>query len=559
MSGSNGSPLRNPGFRRAISVLGALLLLLAAAIGGACDQKSNATPDITSTALSTGTQNSAYSYDVEAADLDSGDKLVFSLEAAPSGMTIDANTGVISWTPGQSGTFSVTAKVKDAAGASDTQTFSIVIADAAPKGPTISSTAITTGKQGEAYSYDVQVSESGTMTFTLDQAPAGMTIDAGTGLIRWTPAQAGSFSVIVKVKDATGGSDTQTFSITVTEGSKTPRITSTAVTMAKEGEAYTYDVQASDADGAKFRLDQAPAGMTIDANTGVITWTPDTAAVGTASVTVRVSNEAGLSDSQTFTITVESVVKKYAVIYGISDYLNLTPDDGDLTYCDEDANSWYLYLSSRGYECKVYGHLKASDYSLYSGTATEYNVSHAVRDMVAKADSNDYLCFIASGHAMPGDDLNEAALVMHDYGTPEGGMDGLYWDTELAADFEDCVAAQTFIYVDACLADAMGEVFSAPRSGHVMMVASSMGTPYSESWDYPQYSHGAWTYFFLLGGVQGTGHQTFDLAQVFTWAKEQYRVWYTDPGIGLGNPSSWWNNYDQPVIHDSDPGTKMYL
>ncbi len=469
MLGSKGSPLRNPWFRTAISVLGAVLLLVAAAIGGACSEQSNTAPDITSTALSTCTQNTAYSYDVEADDPNELDELTFSLDAAPSGMTIDASTGVISWTPAQAGTFAVTVKVKDGEGGSDEQSFSITVAGAASGAPGITSTAVTTATDGQAYTYAVQ---------------------------------------------ASGGTAPLTYS-----------------------------------------LDQCPSGMTIDASTGAISWTADDAAGTTVPVTVKVRDAGGQADTQSFIITFSNPAKKYALIYGISDYLY---SDDDLFFCDEDANSWYLYLSSQGYECKVYGHLKASDYSLYSGTASEYNVSRAVREMVAKADSNDHVAFIASGHGMYGDDLNEAGLVMHDYGNPEGGMDGLYQDTELAADFHDCVAAQTFIYIDSCFADAMGEVFTAPRSGHVMMVSSCMGHQDSESWDYTQYSHGAWTYFFLIKGIQGAGHQTFDLAQIFGLAKDDYKVWYTDP-TGLNNPEPWWNNFDQPVLHDSDPSTELYL
>lgn len=458
---------------RIMATLGIIVLLLAATVGGLCGgDESNKEPEITSTASSTASQNSAYTYEVEAEDENEGDELTFSLDAAPTGMTIDDESGVISWTPTQAGSFSVTVKVKDGKGGSDEQSFTITVTGAATGAPDITSSPVTTATDGQAYTYTVQ---------------------------------------------ATGGTAPLTFS-----------------------------------------LDQAPTGMTINATTGAISWTADDAAGSTVAVTAKVRDAGGLSDTQSFIISFTNPVKKYAVIYGISDYLNLTADTGDLNYCDEDANDWYNYLSSAGYECQVYGHLKSSDYSLYTGTASEYNVSRAVRAMVANADSNDRVAFISSGHAMPGDDLNEAALVMHDYGTPEGGMDGLYWDTELTADFRDCVAAQTFIFIDTCLADAMGEVFSSPRSGHVMMVASTMGTPDSDSWDYPQYTHGAWTYFYLIQGIKGAGHDTFNLAQVFDWAKAQYRVFYTDP-TGLNNPETWWNNFDQPVLHDSAPGTPMSL
>ncbi len=432
------------------------------------------------------------------------------------------------------------------------------------KAPEITSTAVSTATQNGAYTYQVQAEDENKgneLTFSLAEAPSGMTIDAGSGLISWTPTQAGSFTVTVKVRDEKGGSDQQSFTITVTgTTSGAPVITSAAITTATDGQAYTYTVEVSGGTAPlTFSLDQAPGGMTINATTGVISWTADDSAGSTAPVAVKVRDAGGLSDSQSFIISFTNPVKKYAVLYGISDYLNTAVDD--LNYCDEDTNDWYLYLSSKGYECKVFGHLKSSDYSRYDGAATEYNVSRAVRDMVARADSNDHVAFVASGHSRADADTNAASLVMHEWPASVGGMDELYKDTELAADFRDCVAAQTFIFIDSCMADAFGEVFSAPRTGHVMMVASCMGEsgdPGSDSWDYPKYSHGAWTYFFLIQGIKGAGHEAFSLSQVFDWAKAQYKVFYTDPA-GLGFAEVFWNNMDQPVLHDSDPATSMYL
>lgn len=52
-------------------------------------------PEITSTPPG-GLSDGRYIYEVKATDVD-GDKLTYSLEAAPPGMTIDAATGVIRW------------------------------------------------------------------------------------------------------------------------------------------------------------------------------------------------------------------------------------------------------------------------------------------------------------------------------------------------------------------------------------------------------------------------------------------------------------------------------
>ncbi|OGT19669.1 MAG: hypothetical protein A2V90_05725 [Gammaproteobacteria bacterium RBG_16_57_12] len=57
--------------------------------------------------------------------------------------------------------------------------------------------------------------EGGTLTFSLDVAPTGMTINASTGLIQWTPSSTGNYQVTVRVTDLGGLFATQSFTITV--------------------------------------------------------------------------------------------------------------------------------------------------------------------------------------------------------------------------------------------------------------------------------------------------------------------------------------------------------
>jgi len=88
-----------------------------------------------------------------------------------------------------------------------------------------------------------------------------------------------------------------------------PSITSAPVTTAIQGMPYTYVVQASDPSGSAiaFSLDVAPMGMAIDAVTGVISWTPDTAYAGATGVTVRATGARGMAATQAFSVTVIKV------------------------------------------------------------------------------------------------------------------------------------------------------------------------------------------------------------------------------------------------------------
>jgi len=176
--------------------------------------------------------------------------------------------------------------------------------------PEITSIAVTSSTVGEAYTYDVDATdpnEGDVLAYSLIAAPAGMTIDATTGVISWAPTAVGSFEVTVKASDQGELSDSQSFTLTVTPAivpvNHAPVITSTAVTSVTLPAAYTYTVEATDEDGDDiiYSLTAKPAGMTIDATTGVIAWAPTTA--GSFGVTVKAS-DGDLYDSQTFIITV---------------------------------------------------------------------------------------------------------------------------------------------------------------------------------------------------------------------------------------------------------------
>src|SRR5205085_1090953 len=98
----------------------------------------------------------------------------------------------------------------------------------------------------------------------------------------------------------------QSFAITVRGVNVPPLISSTPPTKATIGQAYTYAVQASDVNGdpLAFTLATAPAGMTIDATSGLIQWTPDATQVGARIVEIRVEDGQGGAAGQTYTVVV---------------------------------------------------------------------------------------------------------------------------------------------------------------------------------------------------------------------------------------------------------------
>jgi len=92
--------------------------------------------------------------------------------------------------------------------------------------PEITTQAPTDIQEGVLYQYDVEAidPEGRSMTYMLDMAPSGMTIDGMTGLILWTPTagQVGTHDVMVRVQDSGRAAATQFFTIVVTPAPNTP-------------------------------------------------------------------------------------------------------------------------------------------------------------------------------------------------------------------------------------------------------------------------------------------------------------------------------------------------
>lgn len=357
----------------------------------------NDAPSITSTAVTSATVGALYSYDVDATDPDAGANLTYSLSAAPTGMTIDGGTGLISWTPtsDQVGVTSVTVSVSDGT-LSDSQEFDVNVSGA-NNPPTIVSTPITTATEDTPYSYDVDATDpdGDTLTYSLAVAPAGMNIDPATGEITWTPtnAQVGDNLVTVVVEDSAAASDSQSFTVAVANVNDAPQITSTPVTSATVDTLYTYDVDASDPDAGDsltltFSLIAAPAGMTIDADTGLIQWTPTVA--GDYDATVQVADSSGATGTQAFTITVAG---SQPALHVASITMELIPAGrnwkGEATVLVLDAGGTPVTNAT------VIGNWKINDVSLETGASavTDSSGTAAIVSVPEKAKTDDVYTF----------------------------------------------------------------------------------------------------------------------------------------------------------------------
>jgi len=146
------------------------------------------------------------------------------------------------------------------------------------------------------------------LTFSLPMSPTGMTLHPTLGTIVWQPtsSQIGFHQFVVKVDDGHGGVAVERFTVEVIAPNIPPVITSSPPSIAVVDLPLVYQVLAQDAEGDRisFRLENEPAGMVIDADTGRLTWTPAVDQLDVHTLTVVASDARGGVTTQAMTIEV---------------------------------------------------------------------------------------------------------------------------------------------------------------------------------------------------------------------------------------------------------------
>ncbi len=287
-------------------------------------------------------EGDAVSLDADATDADA-DTLIYSATGLPAGLSIDPFSGIISGTLdfGSAGIHNVTVSVTDGT-LSDDDSFTLTVS-ATNQEPTFDQDL---GDRTDAEGDLVSLSAGATdpdgdpLTYEATGLPAGLAIDAGTGLISGTldyAAAAGSpYAVTITVRDGLSVDDSDTFSWTVNNTNRAPAFTTDLLDQnAAEGDAVSLDADATDPDGDLLTYSAAglPAGLAIDANTGVISGTLAYDSAGIYAISVTVS-DGTLSDDDSFTLTVNNTNRAPAFTTDITDQ---NAAEGDAVSLDADA------------------------------------------------------------------------------------------------------------------------------------------------------------------------------------------------------------------------------
>ena len=271
----------------------------------------------------------------------------------PTGMSCDANTGVISGTPSQTGTFNVTIRATNVSG-TGSSSFSLTVT-----APTLSfSNKAFTLQTADTTATPTPTTGFVPTSYTLQSGtvPAGLTLDAGTGRISGTPTQTASATLTIR---GTRAGVTAEGTITVTVNTALATINSASTFSATKGTSLAagsgnYQIttapSASVATPTSFGIvsgSLAP-GLTLNTSTGVISGTPNTEGVFAVGLTANNGGAQGGGNGPTFnlTITVEvaapaisSSLIAFAGTYTPFTYV-LTAANSPISYSVENRPAW---------------------------------------------------------------------------------------------------------------------------------------------------------------------------------------------------------------------------
>jgi hypothetical protein len=258
--------------------------------------KSVATAPVVTAASVSGKVGTPLSIAISASDPHA---LTYSLTGAPAGMSVNAGTGIVTWSAPVAGVYALLAHALDATtGLAGQATLTVSIL--APQPPLVAGGPIS-GSAQTALLFTVAVTDTNAVTLSLAGAPSGMTVNSA-GVVSWASPVAGTYAVQVTAHDATTGlAGEGTYTVTIAPA-QAPVVVPASIA-GTVGKALAFNVNVQSANPLTYRITGAPSGLTIASATGAVTWA--TPVLGTYAVTVVVQDtKTGLSGQGIYTLSI---------------------------------------------------------------------------------------------------------------------------------------------------------------------------------------------------------------------------------------------------------------
>ncbi len=257
----------------------------------------NQAPIFTTTPLITAAVDEQYIYDADAIDPNEH-PVEFVLSEAPEGMTVDRDTGVITWLPSASSAAStpVVLLAADSLGAVTTQRFVIDVLGG--NRPPVFHNAQTQIELTEGQPLELQLlvsdPDADRLAVWVDNLPPGAVFDPRTRTLSWTPdyEAAGTYND-VRFSASDGLLSTETkVTIIIAENEPPLQLRAPAETTIREGDRIRFYVQNDGEVSSQLSYSSPflPRGATLDPQTGLFSWQPNFIQAGEYRIPIVVTN-----------------------------------------------------------------------------------------------------------------------------------------------------------------------------------------------------------------------------------------------------------------------------
>ncbi|RIK82658.1 MAG: hypothetical protein DCC68_05930 [Planctomycetota bacterium] len=291
----------------------------------------------------------------------------YSLANQPQGMSINATTGQISWTPAanQAGTYNFEVRATNTAGNSAAPSRTMQFSVTVPGSATVPTSVDLSDSSDTGSSNSDNITNAASPQFVVSGVTSGAlvrlyngnnvigqaTASGSTVTITATTALAsGSNNITATQQPAAGQESGKSPSLFVTFDNTIPaNFTTIPTDTAIFGRGYVFDMQSGDeaSGGVTYSLENAPAGMTITGTSGVIAWVPTSN--GAHTFTIRAADAAGNVRTQSATINVAPQTLSPMPDFHLADVNPNSPTSGQSVSPRDQSghvSAWYLTHST---------------------------------------------------------------------------------------------------------------------------------------------------------------------------------------------------------------------